>query len=92
MPEGLYIGKVVWYYAHGTPGGEYPAGVPRAAVITDLWGQAVQNSLGEWFAAEEGPNEVLHVGLCILNPSGLFFNPSVPWGKRPGHWSEIDAC
>jgi len=29
------------------------------------------------------------VGLCVLNPTGLFFNQNVPYSKspRPGHWS-----
>lgn len=28
------IGRIVHYVAYGTPGGEYPAGVHRAAVVT----------------------------------------------------------
>lgn len=29
------------------------------------------------------------VGLCVLNPSGMFFNNSVPFSEdpKPGHWS-----
>ena len=26
------------------------------------------------------------VGLCIMNPSGLFFNESVKFGDREGQW------
>jgi hypothetical protein len=29
------------------------------------------------------------VGLCILNPTGVFFNPRVPFSEtpKPGHWN-----
>lgn len=29
------------------------------------------------------------VGLCILNPTGMFFNPSIPFAESPtpGHWN-----
>ena len=46
---------------------------PRAAVVTEV------GSLGV-----PAP-----VGLCILNPTGLFFNANVPFSEepKPGHWS-----
>jgi hypothetical protein len=26
------------------------------------------------------------VGLCVLNPTGMFFNQHVPFGTTGGHW------
>lgn len=63
------------YVAYGTPGGEFPAGVCRAAVIT---------------AVDEVNDSI--VSLCVMNPTGLFFNQSVPYSgdNQPGtwHWPE----
>lgn len=72
------IGRIVHYVAYGTPGGEFPAGVCRAAVISEVNGEPNPNTL---------------VGLVVLNPTGLFFNRNVPLGedgKGPGtwHWPE----
>lgn len=37
MPEQVpSIGRVVHYISYGTPGGEFPAGAHRAAIITDV--------------------------------------------------------
>jgi hypothetical protein len=62
---------MVHYVAYGTPGGEFPAGVCRAAIITDVGTPLSGN-----------------VSLCVLNPSGLFFNRDVPYDetKRAGSW------
>ena len=67
------IGRIVHYVAYGTPGEEYPSGVCRAAVVTEI------NTLG--------------TGLCVLNPSGQFFNQAVVEDqetKKAGtwHWPE----
>lgn len=35
------VGRVVHYVAYGTPGGEYPAGVHRAAIITEVFASCV---------------------------------------------------
>lgn len=72
------VGRTVHYVAYGTPGGEYPAGICRAAIITEI---------------VDEPNERGLVGMCVLNPTGQFFNRNVPQdeaGKRPGtwHWPE----
>lgn len=69
----LRIGSIVHYQAFGTPGGEYPS-APRAAVVTQLGG------IGE---------DPFVVGLCILNPTGMFFNTRVAYNEtpRPGFWS-----
>lgn len=34
--DGLAVGRIVHYVAYGTPGGEFPAGVCRAAIITEV--------------------------------------------------------
>lgn len=65
------VGRMVHYFAFGTPGGEFPAGVPRAAVITEV---------------DEPGNPDSPVGLCVLNPTGQFFNQHVPKKKAPGGW------
>lgn len=63
------VGRIVHYQSYGTPGGEYKS-LPRAAVITEVHGDAS------------------HVSLCILNPTGLFFNDSVQYDEtaKPGTW------
>jgi len=69
------IGRTVHYQSYGTPGGEYlPA--PRAAIIT---------SVEPPMQKEDG----LSVSLCVLNPTGLFFNESVDFSPepKPGHWN-----
>lgn len=63
------VGRMVYYKAYGTPGGEYPS-VDRAAVITQVHSDT-------------------RVGLCILNPTGMFFNVSVFQGPNPGQWDWI---
>lgn len=65
------VGRVVHYSAYGTPGGEFPSGVCRAADITEV---------------DEPGNPYSSVGLCVKNPSGLFFNPHVKYGLAPGRW------
>lgn len=71
------VGRIVHYVSYGTPGGEYTSEC-RAAVITEL-----------------GPYDVDSdpvVGLCVLNPTGQFFNREVPYspGGEGGtwHWPE----
>jgi len=71
------VGRIVHYVAYGTPGGEFPAGVCRAAIVTDVM------TLG---GVVEG------VSLMVANPSGLFFNRAIAYdeGHKPGtwHWPE----
>lgn len=83
------VGRMVHYVSHGTPiredGSQAFPSVCRSAVITEL--------------AEPGsPMEANHVvGLCVFNPTGLFFRSlgegGVPFddGPRNGgtwHWPE----
>jgi hypothetical protein len=67
------VGRIVHYVAYGTPGGEFPAGVCRAAVVTEIDGDG-------------------NVGVCVLNPTGLFFNRGLLYNPEPTpgtwHWPE----
>lgn len=82
MEQQPSVGRMVHYVAYGTPGGEFPAGVCRAAVITE-----VGIPLGS-----TGPDPDGRVGLCVLNPTGQFFNRGIPYSAdaKPGtwHWPE----
>jgi hypothetical protein len=74
--QGLAVGRIVHYVAYGTPKGEFPQNVHRAAVITEV---------------EDAENGV--VALCVINPTGVFFNQHLPYledGSKPGtwHWPE----
>ncbi|MBX7220332.1 MAG: hypothetical protein K1Y36_10340 [Blastocatellia bacterium] len=68
------IGRVVHYFAYGTPNGEFKAGEPRAAMITEV------DTPGE-------PES--NVGLVVFNPTGQWFNRSVPFSaeNQPGCWN-----
>lgn len=74
------VGRIVHYQAFGTPGGEYPS-VPRAAIITEVFVLP---------AAEELPpaDGAYAVGLCVVNPTGLFFPRNVLHDAdgKPGTW------
>lgn len=71
------IGRTVHYQAYGTPGGEHPS-APRAAIITEIGhdGDPARSETGE-------------VGLCVLNPTGIFLNRNVPYSDlpKPGCWN-----
>lgn len=73
------VGRVVHYVAYGTPNGEY---LPehRAAIITEVYANPTQ----------QDPDHLsTDVGLCVLNPTGQFFNRRVPLditGKAGGSW------
>jgi len=53
------VGRIVHYVSYGTPGGEYTSQC-RAAIVTEV----VPNE----------PDGVEIVSLCVLNPTGIFFN------------------
>jgi hypothetical protein len=68
------VGRCVAYYAYGTPGGEFPAGVARAAVVTEV---------------DDPGNPESSIGICVLNPTGLFFNRGIAkavYAGQPGCW------
>jgi hypothetical protein len=56
------VGCTVHYVSYGTPAGEYSREC-RAAIVTEV-------------GVDDGI--VQHVGLCVLNPTGQFFNRDVP--------------
>jgi hypothetical protein len=71
------VGQIVHYVSYGTPGGEY-AKECRAAIVTEVISHAVDpasgNPVGEWA-----------VSLCVLNPTGQFFNRNVVQMEDPSH-------
>lgn len=86
------VGRVVHYVAYGTPKGEFPSGVCRAAMITEI--ASVDDSYGSapnGIVVDESGN-VTTIGICVVNPTGLFFNRGIQYNaeKKPGtwHWPE----
>lgn len=73
------VGRIVHYVSYGTPGGEYGREC-RAAVITEV------QSFKPGSAEEARSSEV---GLCVLNPTGQFFNRTVPYD--PGQSDAAEA-
>jgi hypothetical protein len=66
------IGDIVHYFAYGTPKGEFPANVARAAIVTEV---------------DDPTDPESAVGLAVLNPTGLFFNQHIQHGPgKAGHW------
>ena len=75
------VSRVVHYVSYGTPGGEYSQAC-RAAVVT---------------AVQMGGGTILPetVSLCVMNPSGVFFDQDVRYHEgeplKPGE-SRRDLC
>ena len=59
------VGRIVHYVSYGTPGGEYKSEC-RAAIVTEVQ---------DW---DSPANVAGEIGLCVLNPTGQFFNQDVP--------------
>ncbi len=57
------IGRIVHYVSYGTPGGEYGKEC-RAAIVTEV------DPLSQ-------PDGSQAIGLCVINPTGLFLNRHV---------------
>lgn len=68
------IGRIVHYASYGTPGGEF---LPsnRAAIVTEL---------------DPDSADGMGVGLCVLNPTGQYFNRNVAYdgseNPKSGTW------
>jgi len=79
------VGRIVHYVSYGTPGGEYTSEC-RAAIVTEI-DRTEYDVSGDAIDLDPPP-----VGLCVLNPSGMFFNDAVQDedGKAGGtwHWPE----
>jgi len=75
--EGLIAGRNVHYVAYGTPNGEFPQGVHRAAIVTEV---------------EDAEKGIISV--CVLNPTGMFFNQHLPYSAepKPGTWHWIEKA
>ena len=68
------VGRVVHYVSYGTPGGEYKSEC-RAAVVTEALGVLTV------------PDGAECVSLCVLNPTGQFFDRHIPYhdgAETPG--------
>jgi hypothetical protein len=64
------IGRIVHYVSYGTPAGEYKSEC-RAAVVTEV-GTLIGTHPSLAISSDEEA-----IGLCVLNPAGLFFNQGV---------------
>lgn len=73
------VGLIVHYVSYGTPGGEYGQEC-RAAVITEVDDREP--------VPEHG---VPYVGLCVLNPTGQFFNQHVKYHDGAGQPGRPDC-
>ena len=78
------VGRIVHYVSYGTPGGEYSSRC-RAAIVTEV---------GD---PDHVDADFERIGLCVLNPTCLFFHPLAAGGcvrdahdHRGGtwHWPE----
>lgn len=67
------VGRMVYYHALGSADGKFPVGENRAAIVT---------------AVDQTPEgiELGRISLCVLNPTGMYFNLSVEQGEEGGKW------
>lgn len=76
------VGDVVHYVSYGTPGGEYSSRC-RAAMVTEVGDTSMS------------PEALPALGLCVVNPTGQFFNTTVsasPEEFRGGTWHDRTRC
>lgn len=90
MDQQPSVGRIVHYKSFGTPNGEYKP-LCRAAIITEF--DADQAAINKLNLEKAGGIYHTRVGLCVLNPTGQFFNQGVEQDedtKRGGtwHWPE----
>ena len=77
MDDSPRVGRIVHYVSYGTPGGEFGKEC-RAAIVTEV---------------PEGVADPQTLGLCVLNPPGMFFSRTVPHSEDENqggtwHWPE----
>lgn len=69
MSQQPSVGRIVHYVSYGTPpradGAQAYTSECRAAIVTEVLGDHPHDELGP------------RVGLCVLNPTGQFFNRNV---------------
>lgn len=75
------VGRIVHYQSHGSPNGQHQSKT-RAAIITE-----VREAPAGTRIADAPTGSV--VDLCVLNPSGMYFDLATPFSEtpQPGHWS-----
>jgi len=85
------VGRIVHYVAYGTPGGEFPSGICRAAVVTEVPKVDDPDPVGT-VRETDGEGNVTTIGLCVLNPTGMYFNRETKYNEEPKpgtwHWPE----
>lgn len=78
MPQQVpSVGRVVHYVSWGSPGSEFKGGEHRAAIITEV------------YPTGSDVIDMDKVGICVLSPTGLWFNrhtPFDPLGQERGSW------
>jgi hypothetical protein len=83
------VGRIVHYQSFGTPNGEHHS-LARAAVITSAspWPTS-EHCIGVATDAYYQDETNYCVSLCILNPTGQFFNTDVRYSSEPkaGCWN-----
>lgn len=77
------VGRIVHYTSYGTPGGEYLK-TCRAAIITSL-GEMLPYPTHGTEVDDLGDDGAQLVDLCVLNPTGFFFNTGIPQDERLAH-------
>ena len=84
------VGRIVHYVSHGTPvredGTQAYIKQCRAAIVTAVNGPAIEPATLE-------DSEMFDVGLCVLNPTGMFFHEHVVQMEQAHdggtwHWPE----
>lgn len=74
------VGRIVHYVSYGTPGGEYTSQC-RAAVVTGVGEPLTYPDNGE----SSDPDNADLADLCVLNPTGMFFQVGLPQDERSVH-------
>ena len=76
------IGRHVHYVSYGSADGTYPS-VCRVAIVTE-----VKDMVDDGYGGNLQNTE--HVGLCVLNPTGMFFSRDLPYADpremKGGTW------
>lgn len=74
------VGRIVHYVSHGSPvredGSQAYTSQCRAAIVTEV---------------PEGVQNPQTLGLCVLNPTGQFFNRTVPYDDGSGSPGDPDC-
>lgn len=82
MSQTPSVGRIVHYVSYGTPGGEFTSEC-RAAIITAVHPATEMDRAQAEIESWDYIPEI--VDLCVLNPSGLFFNQRVMQNETDHH-------